>query len=128
MKKLILTWDAFDCAVELIASAVEGRVSSVYGVPRGGLPLAVALSHRLNVPLTFDPWPSALIVDDVIETGATVERFAGHDPSLIWAWINKSPDPNFNSVVHDKAAGWIVFPWEARDSAERDANDYYARR
>ena len=46
------TWQEFDKSVEYIANQCEClKLSGIYGVPRGGLCLAVALSHRLNVQL-----------------------------------------------------------------------------
>jgi len=127
MKMRHLTWGEFDTAVETIACELKGRIGSVYGPPRGGLPLAVALSHRLNVPLVDSPHPDSLIVDDVVETGLTFGRFAGHDPALMWAWVNKSGRA-VNAVIHDRDIGWLVFPWEDRGAAERDAHDYQDRR
>lgn len=127
MKKRLLTWAEFDQAVDVIAEAVRGRVGSVFGVPRGGLPLAVALSHRLGVPLDYELDSRTLVVDDVVETGLTMRRFEKHDPSLFWAWVNKS-EFEANAVIRDQHIGWIVFPWEASSAAERDADEYYARR
>ena len=48
-------------------------MTGVYGVPRGGLCLAVALNHAIERPLLSVPEPSALIVDDVYETGRTLQ-------------------------------------------------------
>ena len=66
----VLSWAQFDQAVQQLASRYAGSaVTGVYGVPRGGLCLAVALSHAIDRPLLSAPEPSALIVDDVYETG-----------------------------------------------------------
>ena len=44
------TWKEFDQDVEYIADKCKFlKFSGIYGIPRGGLCLAVALSHRLNV-------------------------------------------------------------------------------
>ena len=46
------TWDEFDKSVEHIANKCKFlEFSGIYGVPRGGLCLAVALSHKLKIEL-----------------------------------------------------------------------------
>ena len=50
------TWKEFDESVEQITKRCKIlNFSGIYGVPRGGLCLAVALSHRLNVNLISEP-------------------------------------------------------------------------
>ena len=65
----VLSWAQFDQAVaQLAARFADAELTGVYGVPRGGLCLAVALSHAMERPLLSVPNRSALIVDDVYET------------------------------------------------------------
>ena len=46
------TWGEFDHSVEHIANKCKFlEISGIYGVPRGGLCLAVALSHKLKKKL-----------------------------------------------------------------------------
>ena len=46
------TWGEFDKSVEQIANKCRFKnFSGIYGVPRGGLCLAVALSHKLKIEL-----------------------------------------------------------------------------
>ena len=50
------TWSEFDKAVEQIANKCKLlEFSGIYGVPRGGLCLAVALSHKLKINLISEP-------------------------------------------------------------------------
>jgi hypoxanthine phosphoribosyltransferase len=124
-----LTWDDFDAA---IASAIilfdRFPFSGVYGVPRGGLPLAVAFSHRLAIPLLRDPQPDCLVVDDIYETGATLAPFQSIPGVTIWTWVNKSLDCPylFSSTITSNA--WILFPWEDSRNADDDATAYHASR
>ena len=54
--KTYFTWSEFDNAVEHIASkCMLFEFSGIYGVPRGGLCLAVALSHKLKINLISEP-------------------------------------------------------------------------
>jgi len=62
------TWSEFDKSVEQIANECRFKeFSGIYGVPRGGLCLAVALSHKLKIELISEPIKNSLIVDDVYE-------------------------------------------------------------
>ena len=64
------TWSDFDKSVEFIAQECKFlEFSGIYGIPRGGLCLAVALSHKLKINLLSEPIKNSLIVDDVYETG-----------------------------------------------------------
>jgi len=70
------TWSEFDKSVEHIANKCKFlEFSGIYGVPRGGLCLAVALSHKLKIKLISEPLKNSLIVDDVYETGLTLTNF-----------------------------------------------------
>ena len=67
------TWKEFDKSVEYIAYKCKFlNFAGIYGIPRGGLCLAVALSHKLNVKLISEPIKISLIADDVYETGFTL--------------------------------------------------------
>ena len=60
------SWEEFDKSVEQIANKCKFlKFSGIYGVPRGGLCLAVALSHKLKINLIKEPKKNSLIVDDV---------------------------------------------------------------
>ena len=70
------SWREFDQSVDYIANQCkEMKLTGIYGVPRGGLCLAVALSHKLNLKLIEKPLKNSLIVDDVYETGITLSNF-----------------------------------------------------
>jgi len=50
------TWSEFDKSVGEIANKCKFKeYSGIYGVPRGGLCLAVALSHKLKIKLISLP-------------------------------------------------------------------------
>ena len=122
-----LTWAEFDAAVGVIAARFEGRVSGVYGLPRGGLPLAVALSHRMRVPLLQAPEPWALVVDDVYETGRTLEPFRG-EPWLVAVWMSKAAPTWWEAAEVVSSSEWLVFPWEDPAAAQSDEETYRASR
>jgi len=52
----LFTWSEFDKSVEHIAEKCKFlEFSGIYGIPRGGLCLAVALSHKLKINLISEP-------------------------------------------------------------------------
>ena len=122
----VLSWAQFDKAVQLMASRfANSAVTGVYGIPRGGLCLAVALSHAIDRPLLSTPEQSALIVDDVYETGRTLLALKSQVPQASFAvWVSKgSPDWWTAAVVADSSE-WVVFPWENLEQARTDEQAY----
>ena len=60
-----LSWADFDACVQVLTQRYGGRsFDGVFGIPRGGLCLAVGLSHSLDLPLLPAPNNHCLIVDD----------------------------------------------------------------
>ena len=82
------TWNEFDKSVEYIANKCKFLdFSGIYGVPRGGLCLAVALSHKLKINLISEPVSNSLIVDDVYETGITLNNFKDIEGAIFFCII-----------------------------------------
>ena len=82
------TWGEFDKSVEQIANKCRFKdFSGIYGVPRGGLCLAVALSHKLKIELISEPLKNSLIVDDVYETGLTLTTFKDIEGAMFFVLL-----------------------------------------
>lgn len=78
----------------------------IYGVPRGGVPVAILLNHTLEsrrIPsfLVEDALDANIIVDDIVDSGRTRTKYQSINPSALFLALVESPK--------DK---WIVFPWE----------------
>ena len=92
------------------------RLKNVYGLPRGGLVLAVLLSHHLEIPLILreeEIEKETLIVDDISDTGAQLLKLlTGRDclTATLFMHSQTSVVPNF--FVRVKGEDWISFPWE----------------
>lgn len=123
----LLTWDEFDEAVYRIASMYEGRAfNGIYGFPRGGLPLAVALSHHLGLPLVQELEPDCLVVDDVYESGETLSKVRWFEGCHAAVWISKSPPTWFKAAEVVDTDEWLIFPWENPANAAADEDAYRA--
>jgi hypoxanthine phosphoribosyltransferase len=120
-----LSWQQFDAAVEqIVALGPPPHCSGVYGIPRGGLVLAVALSHRLELPLLAAPQPRCLVVDEVAETGRSLEPFRRLEGVRLVVWISKIEPRGWWAVETTTAADWLVFPWEDPRRAAADEGAY----
>ena len=123
------SWTEFDKAVEHIANKCKLlEFSGIYGVPRGGLCLAVALSHKLKINLISEPKKNSLIVDDVYETGLTLKTFKDVEGAMFFVLFSKSKPKWWNSVFIAKKSEWIVFPWENTLDSKNDRNEYLRKR
>ena len=123
------SWKEFDKCVEHIANECKLLdLSGVYGVPRGGLCLAVALSHKLNINLITKPIKNSLIVDDIYETGVTLNKFKDIEGAMFFVLFSKINPTWWNSVHVSEKNEWIVFPWENTLNSQTDRNYYIKKR
>ena len=123
------TWSQFDKSVEHIYNKCKFiEFSGIYGVPRGGLCLAVALSHKLKIKLISKPMKNSLIVDDIYETGITLNTFKNIEGAMFFVLFSKSKPTWWNSVHVTKKSQWIVFPWENTLNSKSDREEYIKKR
>jgi len=123
------TWSEFDKSVEHIYNKCKFiEFSGIYGVPRGGLCLAVALSHKLRIKVIPKPIKNSLIVDDVYETGLTLTAFKDIDGAMFFVLFSKIKPSWWNTVHVTKKSQWIVFPWENTINSKSDREEYIKKR
>ena len=123
------TWSEFDKSVEKIANKCRFKeFSGIYGVPRGGLCLAVALSHKLKIELISEPIKNSLIVDDVYETGITLTTFKDIKGATFFVLFSKVEPTWWNTVFISKKSQWIVSPWENTLNSKSDREEYLKKR
>ena len=123
------TWSEFDKSVEYIANKCKFfDFNGLYGVPRGGLCLAVALSHKLKINLLSEPIKNSLIVDDIYETGITLNSYKDIEGAMFFVLFSKIKPTWWNTVFISKKSHWIVFPWENPLNLQSDRNDYIKKR
>jgi hypoxanthine phosphoribosyltransferase len=127
--KSFFTWSEFDKSVEHIADKCKFlKFSGIYGVPRGGLCLAVALSHKLKINLISEPKKNSLIVDDIYETGTTLNTFKDIEGATFFVLFSKIAPTWWNTVDLSDKREWIVFPWENNVDVQNERNEYIKKR
>ncbi|CAB4133806.1 Phosphoribosyltransferase domain [uncultured Caudovirales phage] len=118
-----LTWQDFDRAVNHLVTKIDtSKIKAIYGEPRGGLPLAVALSHRLDLPLVKISGDFVLWVDDIVDSRRTLDRSLPYFGQFV-SWVSRKPETDCQSAVVIPDA-WIVFPWEDIQKAIKDKEQY----
>ena len=123
------TWNEFDKSVEYIADQSKFcKFSGIYGVPRGGLCLAVALSHKLNVKVIEKPLKNSLIVDDIFDTGITLSNFKNIEGAKFFVLVSKKKPIWWNAVNLSYKKEWIVFPWENKNNHLDQEKEYKIKR
>ncbi len=124
-----LTWDDFDSALNQIAYVCRDKpISGVYGFPRGGLCLSVAISHLLTIPFLSEPIPNSLVVDDVYETGLTLNKIKRLPGVTAFVWFSKVEPIWWDAVEVCDSSEWLVFPWENPVLAKVDKESFQVRR
>ena len=85
--KTYISWKEYDDYINKITMWYKKHrnedslnIGAIYGLPRGGLPIAVSLSHTLNLPLMMNyndkkivTNKKILVVDDIADTGSTLK-------------------------------------------------------
>ena len=113
--------------IRQIAEAEGKRFTKIYGIPRGGLMVAVRLSHLLGLPLVLreeEIDQNTIVAEDIVHTGETHKRltkrinlrhflvaaiFFVHEAEGLW-------DAVYVHSLKDNRDVWVWFPWETEQS------------
>ena len=115
-----VSWQQYDDDVHLLAERIKKstvELHCIHAIPRGGMVVAVHLSHLLKLPLTENPYGTFLVVDDVSDTGSTLQEFTGkrfgRKCVLATLYIKEGTTvvPTFFTRSFKKDE-WIEYPWE----------------
>jgi GTP cyclohydrolase I len=124
MSKHILT----NASVSNLATTLAARIhlllpeaTKAFAIPRGGVPAALAVAgHHGNLQLVDDPAEADLFIDDIIDSGDTMQRWCDKYPGKpFFALIDKTEE---DGEFRDR---WVVFPWE--ETAEGSIEDNIKR-
>ena len=148
MNKLWYSWEEMRRDVNVLCRDIvldKFDPQVIVGLSRGGLTPGVMMSHWFKLPFKpvqaalrdFPVWESylprktdkrVLIVDDICDSGETLERISGHitgpredldidcDVRFATLWWNNEIDfePHYyaQEMAKDSTNTWIHFPWE----------------
>lgn len=123
--KEYVTWEDVMIFINKVKNnCLDEKLTGVYGIPRGGLVLAVLLSHALNIPLLSAPCENCIVVDDICDSGESLlhyyknssggKRNAYKIITMYYKENSLGVIPNY--YLKNKNDKWIVFPWENKET------------
>lgn len=122
-----MTTEGYEKAINTVLLWIKNnnkQYNGVYGIPRGGLCIAVRLSHELDIPLLLGGvTEKSLVVDDIADSGNAIRPFLERskcDVVTLYRSKHCQLNPTFWAFDTDK---WIVFPWEKKN-VDSEGNIY----
>lgn len=113
--------------VDKLVKQLEGvrpLIKNIYGVPRGGLVVAVMLSHKLDIPLIMIEshiGPQTLVIDDICDSGATLNALVKKKKCFATATLSVNTETPRDPVYFAfKESLWIIYPWETEATSKYD--------
>lgn len=120
--------DAKKLSTWIKRSSGYNRLKYVYGIPRGGMPLAYTLSSLLHLPMIFQlgavSEDSILIVDDVIDSGTTRNRFKDYLFACIHVKAGARALHGNIYYAHKDMNAWIHYFWEGQEPSSSIEDNY----
>ena len=110
-------------SLRLTITTYHERYSGLYGVPKGGVFVAMALSHKLGIPMVEhnSGQKDILIVDDLMDSGTTRMKFPNQDFACLYVKEN-TPLECLGDVFYNRVeTEWIEFFWEVNEAPAADA-------
>lgn len=119
-KKRYVSWSEIDRGCDVLARRIANNsdfdIRSVAGIPRGGLVVAVIVSHRLGLPYTTSASKSILL-DDIVDSGKIMSKwvkvFNYKITGALYYKESSTFKPNFYYKIIPENV-WLVFPWGER--------------
>src|SRR3989338_5221739 len=130
------SWQKFKKDAPIIAKKIKksGRkFKNIYGPPRGGLTLAVKLSHLLgDLPILMNKRrinADTLIVDDIADGGKTLLKYAKKGYFIVTIFYKRHCKFVPNVWIREKREREIDFPWEkSKDSKNKKTKEKFVLR
>ena len=122
MNRIYINWKEYGLLIKELIKKIKDDIpcvqlyfDGVYGIPRGGWPIAVALSHNLGLPILIRPTKNTLLLDDISESGKTLTNVKHKKIACLYTtlWTKVKPD-YFVDTKKDKNC-WLIFPYENID-------------
>lgn len=120
------TWEEFDDAVNRTQRPI---CDGLFAIPRGGLVYALALSHKFGLPILSRATKKSVYVDDIADSGRTHLKYKlTHGNAPLHVLLRRETlSPIGINAVDTFTEDWIVFPWENKDKALEDYEQYRIR-
>ena len=115
--KVNISWDKVDKMVEKLVKEIKDssiEFDGVFGIPRGGLPLAVIFSHQLEIPVLLYPTKDTLVVDDISDEGFTLQRMKNKKIVTLFSTDWTVTKPDWFAEKKLSKDDWLIFPWEKK--------------
>ena len=112
--KVQIDYNYYKKAVDSLADQIKdnGRsYDAIYPIPRGGYFTAIQLSQLLNIRIECDIrkiTPKTLVVDDICDSGKTIESFKNYDTAVAFVKVRSSDIRSddkvtfYGSIVRDR--------------------------
>lgn len=125
--KISISWHRAELSVSMIGKEnpkIFNNIVNVYGIPRGGCPLAVMFSMKYNLPIIEDESiisERTLVVDDIADSGKTINKFENNFKFVL---VKKSHSELINKLIGSPIEvdgdTWVEFPWEKKNETIED--------
>jgi hypothetical protein len=130
MNRYHVKWVEIKSLIDILSLKINKskiEYKNIFGLQRGGLIPAVMLSHQLGIPMAKgDIGPDTLIVDDICDSGKTLNEFVKKYQTLYSFPFNldtavlhyKPHISSFKPTFYSETIfeSWLVYPWEKEDS------------
>lgn len=131
-----ITWQGIDKVVnDLVGFLNDSEFDAVFGIANGGIIPAVLVANRLGIKYIetinkddnildieklMDRYETVLIVDDINDTGKTLDRFMHIDTVALYNCVtlfkrHSTKWPNVLCGHELDNDDWLHFPWEVLD-------------
>lgn len=106
-------WIDVENFIKQLAKEIPANTSGVYGIPRGGLCLAVMLSHKSKIPLLSAPCSNCVVIDDIADSGLTLLHYKekGYYIATMHYFEKSKVTPDFWYKQKEENE-WLIYPWE----------------
>lgn len=125
MQQLKITIDEVCMKAEMVSRTIKkhlnGTPAVMYGIPRGGIPAAFAVAMCMPARITNNPAEANILIDDLIDSGATRDRYLAQYPKAAFFTLFDKTLPWINKKT------WLVLPWEETESKDDSATDIVTR-
>ena len=118
--KQMISWQEIEEYINEVETYYKyKKITGVYGLARGGLILAVMVSHRLNIPMLAAPVEDCIIIDDICDSGESLIHYQNNTSgdkknkyhiTTMFYKENNLVEPEL--WFKKKEDNWIVYPWE----------------